>query len=289
MKEFYLKECLNETKMSSKKYNISNIKQLIDLNGPLVNFLLDFKVTSVSNETFDAVVMTQEMLDTSSTIEYQKAEGQISGQIKNDNGVYNNYFLILKSEKPMEVEVFSDLTEIPEVNPLPEQQQEQEQLLEKKKRIKEPNEMSFTNKLLIFVGVFLLLCAGYGLYLYFKKPMESLQPPSLDIKGVTDGLNSLGIKLDEVTSGVNSNLSKIEHNISENLQEIKGKIPDNILSSNELNDFRNSLNDMKPSWAEVPSTPVIPASPISLTASAVDNAEEILTKLNSYKILNKQA
>lgn len=274
--------------MSSKKYNISNIKQLIDLNGPLVNFLLNFKVTSVSNETFDAVVMTQEMLDTSSTIEYQKAEGQISGQIKNDNGVYNNYFLILKSDKPMEVEVFSDLQEIPGLDASPEQQQEQ-QILEKKKKIKEPFEMSFTNKLLIFVGVFLLLCAGYGLYLYFKKPIETLPPPSLDIKEVTDGLNSLGIKLDEVTTGVNSNLSKIEHNISENLQEIKGKIPDNILSSNELNDFRNSLNDMKPSWTEVPSTPVIPASPISLTSSAVDNAEEILTKLNSYKILNKQA
>jgi hypothetical protein len=268
---------------------------------------LNFKVVSLSNEPFDAVVMTQEMLDTSDNIEYQKAEGQISGQIKNDNGVYSNYFLILKSDKPLEVEVVSEIQEIPLVSTpstpqdLEQQQQQQYQLQQqpqKKKKMKENFEMSFTNKLLIFFGVFLLLCAGYGLYLYFRKPtspvVEALPPPPavLDIKEVTDGLNSLGVKLDEVTTGV-SNLSKIEHNISENLQELKGKIPDNIISANELNDLKNSLNDMKPNWEQFIShqpTPLVPSSPLSLS-SAVDNAEEILTKLNSYKIINnnKQA
>lgn len=288
---FYLKECLNETKMSSKKYNISNIKQLIDLNGPHVNFLLNFKVVSVSNEPFDAVVMTQEMLDAGNPIEYQRAEGNITGQIKNDNGIYSNYLLILKSDKPMEVDVVSELQELPlAVPPSPQQEGQQQQQPVKKKKVKENFEdssFSFTTKVMIFIGVFLLCLAAYGIYyIYFRKPAAALPAtPTIDIKEVTDGLNILGVKLDEVTSGVTSNLSKIEHNISENLQELKGKIPDN---SSDITDIKKSLNEMKPNWEQLHHN-MAPPSSSSLTTSAVDNAEEILTKLNSYKILNKQA
>lgn len=287
---FYLKECLNETKMSSKKYNISNIKQLIDLNGPHVNFLLNFKVVSVSNEPFDAVVMTQEMLDAGNPIEYQRAEGNITGQIKNDNGIYNNYLLILKSDKPMEVDVVSELQELAIVVP-PQSQQDGQQQPVKKKKVKENFEdsssFSLTTKVMIFIGVFLLCLAAYGIYIYFKKPTAALPAtPPIDIKEVTDGLNFLGVKLDEVTSGVTSNLNKIGHNISENLQELKGKIPDN---SSDITDIKKSLNEMKPNWEQLHHNLAPPPSSSSLTASAVDNAEEILTKLNSYKILNKQA
>jgi hypothetical protein len=273
--------------MTSKKYNISNIKQLIDLNGPHVNFLLDFKIVSVTNEPFDAVVMTQEMLDAGNPIEYQRAEGNITGQIKNDNGIYNNYLLILKSDKPMEVDVVSELKEIPlAVVPTQPPQQDGQQQPVKKKKVKENFEdssFSFTTKVMIFVGVFLLCLAAYGIYyIYFKKSAAALPAtPTIDIKEVTDGLNILGVKLDEVTSGVTSNLSKIEHNISENLQELKGKIPDNF---SDISDIKKSLNELKPNFHNI-----TPPSPSLTASSAVDNAEEILTKLNSYKILNKQA
>jgi hypothetical protein len=45
------------------KYTISSIKQLIDLNGKSVNFHLSFSVRSLNKEPFDALVVTQEMLD----------------------------------------------------------------------------------------------------------------------------------------------------------------------------------------------------------------------------------
>lgn len=274
--------------MSSKKYTISNIKQLIDLNGSLVNFQLNFKVVSLTNEPFDAVVMTQEMLDGNPNIEYQKAEGQISGQIKNDNGVYNNYFLILKSDKSMEVELTSELQEIPMAqNPVETSSdiisQPPSQII-KKKKPKESSELSTTWKIIVFAVVFLILAGGWAIwYFYYRTPVLLQQQPSSEIK---DGLNFLGSKIEQVTLGVNDNLNKISHNITENLQELKGKIPDNIVSSNDLNDFKNSFNEMKPSYDLLASASPPPPSP---SFSAVDNAEEVLAKLNSFKILNKQA
>lgn len=276
--------------MSSKKYTISNIKQLIDLNGSLVNFELDFKVVSLTNEPFDAVVMTQEMLDVSPGIEYQKAEGHISGQIKNDNGIYNNYFLILKSDTPMEVELTSDIREIPQAeNPsepiFSSQPIIPNPVMKKKKKENFGTELSSTTKYIIFIIVFLLFLGGFCVwYFYFRQtPSTPLIP---EIKEMKDGLSFLENKLEEVKSGVSDNLSKLGNNISENIQELKGKIPDNIVSSTDLFELKNSLSEISKHQSP---PPLLTPPPLSPSISAVDNAEEVLARLNSFKILNKQA
>ena len=62
------------------------------------NFELDFQVEAKDGKQFDALVVTQEMLDSDTPLQYQKADGVISGKIISDKNVYQNYFLLLKSE-----------------------------------------------------------------------------------------------------------------------------------------------------------------------------------------------
>ena len=72
-------------------YNLTSIKQLIDLNGDKVNFELQFKIDAKNGETFDALVVTQEIIDSGAELTYQKAEGSIGGNIVSDKGQYQNY------------------------------------------------------------------------------------------------------------------------------------------------------------------------------------------------------
>jgi hypothetical protein len=98
---------------TQKMYTLGKIKQLVDLNEDITNFDLTFSVTSQAGEEFDAVVVNQTRLDNDENIQYEKAPGTISGRISNDKGVYQNYFLLLKSEAPLQVDVVIDLNEIP--------------------------------------------------------------------------------------------------------------------------------------------------------------------------------
>jgi hypothetical protein len=97
---------------SSTKYSLSNIKQLIDLNQELVNFQLSFEIKSDNGEPFDVLVVTQEMLDSNPDLPYQKADGFISGNIISDNNVYQNYFLLIKSDSPCDCTVSIQINEV---------------------------------------------------------------------------------------------------------------------------------------------------------------------------------
>jgi hypothetical protein len=98
---------------SSKKiYNISTITQLIDLNGDIANFSADFSVKSLNNGEFDMLVIDQTSLDSGKTPEYKKIKGHVSGSVSSDKNTYQNYFIILKADKPCECEVSIDVSEI---------------------------------------------------------------------------------------------------------------------------------------------------------------------------------
>ena len=91
---------------SKKIYTLGKIKQLIDLNGDSTNFDLSFKVTCADDTHFDVLVVDQATLDNNQELEYKKTQKIISGNILTDkNIVYQNYFLILKSDKECTVEV----------------------------------------------------------------------------------------------------------------------------------------------------------------------------------------
>ncbi len=273
---------------TTSKYNISNIKQLIDLNGKAVNFLVNFKAVSLSNENFDALVVTQEMLDSNEPLTYQKAQGEISGQIKNDNSIYNNYFLCIKSDKPNEIEVSINIQAIqPSQPPLPPPQQTQRP---QQQPLRRPMEESFNNddenddrivvkkpKDLTFYyilggAVFLAaLIIGFGIYYYMKKQAESSASSSSSFTSsavvvpqvqskvddmIKDGFNNLGekiSKLNEVTSLVTDGLNQVKTKVTDDFGKMHQELRDKIVppSPAPLLDTHSDLADIKKSIADI--------------------------------------
>jgi hypothetical protein len=95
-----------------KTYTLNKMKQLVDLNGDTTNFNLTFTATTKDGSNFDALVVDQTTLDSTPSLEYKKAKGTISGNIISDKNVYQNYFLLLKSDKPCECDVTIEKKEI---------------------------------------------------------------------------------------------------------------------------------------------------------------------------------
>lgn len=306
--------------MTTTRYNISNIKQLIDLNGKSVNFHLEFKVQSVTNENFDVLVVTQEMLDSNEPLNYQKADGEIAGQITNENGAYNNYFLCLKSEKPMEVDVTISVKNLP-IKPTPPPHAPMEQQLRREilreddddivvdKKVRKPKTDYTTNYYIFGIALVILLLLVFGYY-YWTKVSTSATTTTIAVeknddlllKNVTEGFNTLGAKLNEVTSkvtdGLNDGLGKIHHNLSENIQELSGKIapaPELNVSS-DIGDIKASIDNIKSHLYSQQFQPPPPPSPAAtlvtsplLDLGIANNADEVLSRINSMKIINKQA
>ena len=95
-----------------KTYTVTNIKQLVDINGDITNFKADFSVKSLNNGTFDLLVIDQTTLDSGQNPEYKKVKGHISGSVSSDTNTYQNYFIILKADKPCDCEVVIDVVEV---------------------------------------------------------------------------------------------------------------------------------------------------------------------------------
>jgi hypothetical protein len=112
---------------TKQTYKLGKIKQLVDLNQNITNFDLNFTVVSKDGSEFYTVVVDQTMLDNEPNPEYKKVNGRISGNIVADKGVYQNYFLLLKADKPCECDVITEIKEIPK-NPEWEKQLNAEQM-----------------------------------------------------------------------------------------------------------------------------------------------------------------
>lgn len=100
----------------TKNITLNTHKQLVDLNGDKVNFNLTFEVKTQNGEPFQVVVVTQSILDSENEvpIEYKDAkDGYISGNIVSDKNKYENYFLLLKADKPTECTVTINLQDAP--------------------------------------------------------------------------------------------------------------------------------------------------------------------------------
>ena len=239
------------------------MKQLIDLNGDKVNFELQFKIDSTDGSEFDALVVTQEMLDSGAEINYQKANGTISGTIISDKGEYQSYLLMLKSDKPTEVVVTSTMRDIPFNPPQQPQPQQQPQPYQPQpyqpqpyqpqpnqpqpyqpqpyqpQRSKKKSKINLVNILLIVIGVVMLGFVGWMFYKYFTKDKQkTIEPQSLTVVSSPP----LEIDTDSIAKKVSNSLESI---VDTKFNSTADNITKNV--TNELNqkiDGRmNSLSD----------------------------------------------
>jgi hypothetical protein len=99
----------------TKSYTLSKVQQLIDLNHDAINFRLKFTVQSQDAEqSYQMVVVNQSQLDSGDEIQYKDVQGTISGEVVNDNNVYQNYYMILRSQNAISVDVSILLDQLPE-------------------------------------------------------------------------------------------------------------------------------------------------------------------------------
>ena len=98
---------------TNQTYKLGKIKQLIDLNGDSINFDISFSVKCKDSTPFNLLVVDQETLDNEDLV-YKDAKHSISGNIVADKNIYQNHFLILKSDTPCDVEVEIKKIDLPE-------------------------------------------------------------------------------------------------------------------------------------------------------------------------------
>jgi uncharacterized protein YoxC len=223
-------------------YKLSNIKQLIDLNGDAVNFNLNFNVEATNGETFEALVVTQETLDSQVNLDYQIAKGSISGSIKSDRGEYQNYFLILKSEKPTEVTVSVDIENLSD-NIISNFEEADSLHREHLKNNKNKSWLVRNRKTIVFsIVIFFLLL--FLLYYYkdivtehlnggFEKLNESIDVINVGISNKLSEIDGMNSKIDCISNEINGMknestvLTKID-GLTNELNEMKGGLSDTI-------------------------------------------------------------
>jgi hypothetical protein len=159
----------------TKTYEISSIKQLVDLNGDSTNFDLTFNSVSQNNEPYSMLVVSQKNLDSGETLKYKTVNGSISGNIRSDKGVYDNYFLILKAEKPTKVMVTIEKNEVAESTTPIEGFMEDVKEQHPQQQVVNSSGNGRTIKIILIVVVVL---AGAGLAYYFWKRNKNMSTSS---------------------------------------------------------------------------------------------------------------
>ena len=275
--------------MTTTVYNLNSIKQLIDLNGDRINFELQFKIDSTDGSPFDVLIVTQEMLDSGQELIYQKADGSIGGNIVADQGLYQNYLLLLKSDSPTEVTVYTQIKDLPMSQPqqqevqqqevqqqqFQQQQFQQQQFQQQRPQQHSPinkrkNKINWSNIILIAIGIILLAIVCWMFYKYFTKD-ENIKKEILDTDKLTHDISqSLVSTIDEKLNNSANNLTKTLTKTVDNINEkIDGKLNtlqdkfDNKLSSNldELNKnisklpgkLSGNLNELNENISKLPS------------------------------------
>jgi hypothetical protein len=159
----------------NNQYVINNVQQLFELNPSLINFKSSFVVQSLSNEPFMGLVLNQQALDSGNTLEFKVAEqGYLSGEITQDNNLYTNWYLALKSQKPNKVMINIQSVPIPPRSAQQNQQVVDPYNLDAHPYSHRPKNESFLStyaSTLLFVGLGLTI--AYLGYRYYKERSKS--------------------------------------------------------------------------------------------------------------------
>jgi hypothetical protein len=109
---------MNGTLDQNADLRLQNATQLIDLNRQKTSFKLKYQVISeVPNVAFYCSVQSQADLDQSDKVPLQPYTGRCEGVVSNNSGMFQNYFLALKSDRPIRVRLI--VNELPPDPPIP--------------------------------------------------------------------------------------------------------------------------------------------------------------------------
>jgi hypothetical protein len=179
----------------SKIYKIGPVRTLIDMNGDMQFFKSTFKVTSNpsnSSRSFELLVLNQEQLDSEDPLQFKKIDEYISGNIEVDSGAYQNHYLLLKSDTPMDCMVDIETIALhPPEQQEPEQQISQVELdLSKEFYELDPKLRSKKNMIIngVIIGIIALIAIG-GIYMLMKKSKDNVPSPSTVSIQSSGGLN----------------------------------------------------------------------------------------------------
>lgn len=177
-----LKKGLKRMTKTVNKYSLNQRHQLIDLNKENTNFALTFDVVSKKGDEpidaeFEALVITQEQLDalpSLNSLVMKKTTNRIGGNITSEDDTYQNHFLVLRADKPVDVDVHIDLRKIP---PKPKQPTKEPFTVQDDAPVKEKESSSvaahvkpFYRQYWFWLGVVVVSLAVAYFYLYRYKP-----------------------------------------------------------------------------------------------------------------------
>ena len=173
--------------MTSKKINLDGShKQLIDLNGEVVNFNLEFVITpsdADKDKPYEIAITTQDKLDANAEIKFATIKGQFRKNLVNTSNNYQNFCLMINSDKPfkesMQLDINIEDLGVPEPPPpqvrehLPRVQQKVPQTPTK------PLETDSGNKKIKYILGGLVIIVGACLLYYFWKKSQKNTPSSV--------------------------------------------------------------------------------------------------------------
>ena len=160
--------------ITKKTYKIGKLQQLIDLNQDSTNFKAEFKVAAKDQDKiFNVLIANQSQLDDPNIInlEFKEAKGQIGGSIMADKNIFQNYFVILKSNDDQEVDLEITLEPLPDNIPQPPNPNTQVQQLPSP-----PQKTSFLKSkyfVWILVGIIGLVLLYFIYTNYYAKKKEN--------------------------------------------------------------------------------------------------------------------
>ena len=158
----------------NKTTQLNNRQQLIDLNGDTVNFDINFTVSSKKGESFELLVVDQSTLDNNPQLEFQQVNGTISGNVRTDKNIYQNYFLCMRAPLPCDVDILINKQEIPPQIQKSHQPPEQKiKNIEKYQPQQQPMPKTHSiigiNIYVVLIGIFIIGLLVFLYYIYFIK------------------------------------------------------------------------------------------------------------------------
>ena len=144
--------------MIEKNITLGPIKQLIDVNDSLKNFIADFTI-ECENE-FDIVVVNQTILDDEDSIEYKHiTTGTMSGRIVQDKNIFEHFFILIKSDIPSKAKIYINIEELNMPKDIPKDVPKESRL----KNIKKNDD-----KRLYMMGIGIVIVASLFFYIVYR-------------------------------------------------------------------------------------------------------------------------